>query len=71
MCGAGKSVVSDFLVEKGYKFLRFGQITLDELKKRTNIPVFGVIEPGILALKSQKFSKKKMLLDLDNLLKKI
>lgn len=34
MCGSGKSIVSDFLVKKGYKFLRFGQITLDETKKR-------------------------------------
>jgi dCMP deaminase len=34
MCGSGKSIVSDFLVKKGYKFLRFGQITLDEVKRR-------------------------------------
>lgn len=34
MCGAGKSVVSDFLAKEGYQFLRFGQITLDEIKKR-------------------------------------
>lgn len=35
LCGAGKSVVSDYLVkEKGYLFLRFGQITLDEVKRR-------------------------------------
>lgn len=35
LCGSGKSVVSDFLVnEKKYQFLRFGQITLDEVKRR-------------------------------------
>ncbi len=34
LCGAGKSVVSDYLVKKNYLFLRFGQITLDEVKKR-------------------------------------
>ncbi len=35
LCGAGKSVVSDFLVnQKQYQFLRFGQITLDEVKRR-------------------------------------
>lgn len=34
LCGSGKSVVSDRLVEEGYQFLRFGQITLDEVKKR-------------------------------------
>lgn len=31
MAGSGKSVVSDYFVKKGYKFLRFGQITLDEI----------------------------------------
>ena len=34
MCGSGKSVLADALVEKGYGFLRFGQITLDEVKRR-------------------------------------
>lgn len=29
MCGSGKSVVADALVERGYQFFRFGQITLD------------------------------------------
>ncbi|HDK42714.1 MAG TPA: hypothetical protein ENG87_05000 [Candidatus Pacearchaeota archaeon] len=41
MCGAGKSCVSDYLVGKGYKFLRFGQITLDEVKRVT-----GSLEPN-------------------------
>ncbi len=34
MCGSGKSVVADHLVSKGFGFFRFGQITLDEIKKR-------------------------------------
>lgn len=34
MCGSGKSIVSDYLVKKGFQFLRFGQITLDEVKKK-------------------------------------
>lgn len=34
MCGAGKSVVSDFFVKNGFQFVRFGQLTLDEVKKR-------------------------------------
>jgi len=34
MCGAGKSVVSDFFVKNGFQFIRFGQLTLDEVKRR-------------------------------------
>ena len=34
MCGAGKSVVSDFFVKNGFQFVRFGQLTMDELIKR-------------------------------------
>jgi dephospho-CoA kinase len=34
MPGAGKSFVSDYFVKKGYQFVRFGQITLDEVKRR-------------------------------------
>lgn len=34
MCGAGKSIVSDFFIQRGFQYLRFGQITMDELKKR-------------------------------------
>lgn len=34
MCGAGKSVAADYLVSKGYQFVRFGQITLDLLKQQ-------------------------------------
>lgn len=34
MCGAGKSVVSDFFVNSNFQYVRFGQLTMDELKKR-------------------------------------
>lgn len=34
MTGSGKSVVSDYLVNKGYSYLRFGQITMDLIKER-------------------------------------
>lgn len=34
MCGSGKSIVADEFVKAGYGYLRFGQITLDEIKKR-------------------------------------
>jgi len=34
MSGAGKSEVADKFVAAGYEYLRFGQITLDEVKKR-------------------------------------
>lgn len=34
MAGAGKSIVSDELVKKGFAYLRFGQITLDKIKEQ-------------------------------------
>lgn len=34
MCGAGKSEVAERFVSAGYAYLRFGQITLDEVKRR-------------------------------------
>lgn len=34
MTGAGKSIVADALVQRGYQFLRFGQITIDLVKER-------------------------------------
>jgi len=34
MCGAGKSIVSDLLVSREFQYLRFGQITLDEVRRR-------------------------------------
>ena len=38
LCGAGKSVVSDYFIQNGYLYRRFGQITMDELKRR-NLPI--------------------------------
>ena len=34
MPGAGKSEVADEFIKNGYQYVRFGQITLDEVKKR-------------------------------------
>ncbi len=34
MPGAGKSEVADFFVRKGFGYIRLGQITLDEVKRR-------------------------------------
>ena len=34
MTGSGKSIVSDELVKKGFAYVRFGQLTIDEIKKR-------------------------------------
>lgn len=34
MCGAGKSIVSDHFVAAGYQYVRFGQVVLDEVKRR-------------------------------------
>lgn len=34
MCGAGKSEVAEEFKKRGYQYIRFGQITLDEVKKR-------------------------------------
>ncbi|MFH1455853.1 MAG: AAA family ATPase [archaeon] len=34
LCGSGKSVVADEFTKADYKFIRFGQITLDKLKEQ-------------------------------------
>jgi dephospho-CoA kinase len=34
MPGAGKSEVAEEFIKRGYQYIRFGQITLDEVKKR-------------------------------------
>jgi dephospho-CoA kinase len=39
MPGAGKSEVADQFIKKGYRYVRFGQITLDEVKKRGLEPI--------------------------------
>ncbi len=38
MCGSGKSILAKELVGRGWKYLRFGQLTLDEVKKRGLAP---------------------------------
>lgn len=38
MPGAGKSEVADEFIKHGYQYIRFGQITLDEVKKRGLAP---------------------------------
>jgi dephospho-CoA kinase len=45
LTGAGKSVVSDYFVQKRFQFLRFGQITLDEVKRRGLTPTEEVERP--------------------------
>ena len=36
LCGAGKSVVSDYFIRSGFAYIRFGQLTMDELQKRNH-----------------------------------
>ncbi|MFH1089433.1 MAG: AAA family ATPase [Candidatus Uhrbacteria bacterium] len=38
MCGSGKSLLSDLLVKEGYGYVRFGQVILDEVKRRSLPP---------------------------------
>lgn len=38
LSGAGKSEVSNYFTQKGFAYVRFGQITLDEVKKRGLAP---------------------------------
>jgi len=39
LTGAGKSAASDYFVRNGYQYMRFGQVVLDEVKKRGLDPV--------------------------------
>ncbi len=32
MCGVGKSLVSEYLKTNGWQYLRFGQVTIDEIE---------------------------------------
>ena len=38
MCGAGKSEITNMFIEKGYTCIHFGDLTMDELKRR-GLPV--------------------------------
>lgn len=38
MAGAGKTIAADELVKRGFAYLRFGQIVLDEIKKKGMVP---------------------------------
>lgn len=39
LTGSGKSIASDYFVGKGFQYLRFGQIVLDEVKRRGLSPI--------------------------------
>lgn len=45
LTGSGKSTASDYFVKKGFQFLRFGQVVLDEVKKRGLPPTEEVERP--------------------------
>ncbi len=38
LCGSGKSEIGEYFIKMGYAYLRFGQIALDEIKKRNLEP---------------------------------
>jgi dephospho-CoA kinase len=77
LTGSGKSVASDYFVSKGYQFLRFGQIVLDEVKKRNLEPIEANERPireefrkkyGMAAMAILNLSKFKKLLKKGNVL---
>ena len=56
LCGSGKSVVSDRLKENNYQFLRFGQITLDEVKRRGLEPNEVLLQTELCGFKAASLS---------------
>lgn len=77
LTGSGKSVASDYFVKKGFNFLRFGQIVLDEVKKRNLEPIEANERPireefrkkhGMAAMAILNLSKFKTLLKKGNTL---
>ncbi len=46
MCGAGKSVITDYFADKGWSRIYFGGVTIDELKKR-QLPINEANEKSI------------------------
>ncbi|QQS39388.1 AAA family ATPase [Candidatus Woesebacteria bacterium] len=72
MPGSGKSTVSDYLVGKGFKFVRFGQVVLDEVKKRNLIPSEKVereIREGLREKHGKGVLAKRIIPVIDNMLK--
>jgi dCMP deaminase len=77
LCGAGKTIASNFFVSKGYQYVRFGQIVLDEVKRRfgSNPPEgFEKAEKGIREGFREKYGPAAMAIlnkpKFDRLLKK-
>lgn len=77
LTGSGKSVASDYFVNNGYQFLRFGQIVLDEVKKRKLEPIEANERPireefrkkyGMAAMAILNLPKFKKLLKIGNTL---
>lgn len=77
LTGSGKSVASDFFVDKGYQYVRFGQIVLDEVKKRNLEPIEANERPireefrkeyGMAAMAILNLSKFKKLLEIGDVL---
>lgn len=73
MAGSGKSIVSDELKNRGFAYLRFGQIVLDELKKR-ELEVNEVNEKSVREKIRQEYGMAAMAIlnipKIDDLLKK-
>lgn len=53
LCGSGKSEVGEYFVKAGYAYIRFGQVTLDEIKKRNLEPTEANERPIREALRKQ------------------
>ncbi|QQG41502.1 MAG: AAA family ATPase [Candidatus Woesebacteria bacterium] len=77
LTGSGKSVASDFFVDKGYQYVRFGQIVLDEVKKRNLEPIEANERPireefrkkyGMAAMAILNLPKFKKLLEVGDVL---
>ena len=47
LCGSGKTIASNYFVKRGYNYLRFGQITLDEVKKQVGLKSDPALEKSI------------------------
>jgi dCMP deaminase len=74
LCGSGKTIASNYFVKKGYNYIRFGQITLDEVKRQVGLKSDPALEKKI----REDFRKKHGMAafailnksKIDNLLKK-